>query len=757
MTGINKDLIEYYKRCHDDLIFYCRNEVKIRTKKGSVEPLILNRAQSYIHDKLEEQKAKTGKVRAIILKARQQGCCYAPDMRVLTNDYRWVQIKDLKLGDKLVACDEYPKSGSGASRKLQTAELEAIVKLKKEVFEVKLDNGVTLKVTGEHRHLCQFRGAVHTEWRTIHKTRIGDKIRYITNPQDYNDICYEDGWFGGILDGEGSCKTNLKESARIAFSQVDGDVLNRAKSYLKKHSIAYYENIDKRTNIGGRSKLGDKPVHCIAINKLGDIIKVLSRTRPSRFINKEIHIGREFPREGYATVVSIKSLGEQEVIDLQTSEKTFICEGIVSHNSTYVAARFFHKTTFNKGIKTFILTHQQEATENLFEMVSRIYEHSDIKPKASTDNAKELYFKDIDSGYKIGTAGSKGVGRSQTIQVFHGSECGFWQKGDEHAAGILQAVADVENTEIIFESTANGIDNFFYKISMEALEGKSEYQLIFVPWFWQDEYSKALTEPIELQPEEQALKERYSLTDEQLNWRRYKIRELGDPKLFCQEYPSSIQEAFVHSYNDPYIPLDLVEEAMRTAVDDSYNKAPVVIGCDPARGGKDETGLTIRQGRKVHSCYGVDVNDTMQICGQLTNLIKQHRPKKIFIDVIGVGAGVVDRMMEMGYSGLIVPVNSAETKSLLYSDRYSNKRAEMWGEMKEWLQDKPVSLPNSEKLKLQMITLSYGWDSKGRLKIQSKDQVDKSPDLADSLALTFAFPVASSAAKYDLTRSLEFT
>lgn len=425
--------------------------------------------------------------------------------------------------------------------------------------------------------------------------------------------------------------------------------------------------------------------------------------------------------------------------------------------STYISGRFYHKTIHNKGIKTFILTHQQEATENLFEMVNRIHEYCDIKPKASTDNAKELYFKEIDSGYKIGTAGSKGVGRSQTIQVFHGSEVAFWQKGDEHAAGILQAVADVEGTEIIFESTANGIDNYFYKICMEAVSGKSDYELIFIPWYWTDEYSKELDEPITLDPKELELKEKYKLTDEQLNWRRSKIQGLGDDeKLFCQEYPASIQEAFVNSYDNPFIPLDLVEEAMTKNIDDSYNKAPVVIGCDPARGGKDETGLTIRQGRKVHSCYGIDVNDTMQICGHLVTLDKQYKASRIFIDSIGIGAGVVDRMIEMGYGGKIIPVNSAETKSLLYSDRYINKRAEMWGEMKKWLQDKPVSLPNSEKLKLQMITLSYGYDSKGRIKMQSKDEIDKSPDLADSIALTFAFPVVSESNRIDLTRNLEF-
>lgn len=410
--------------------------------------------------------------------------------------------------------------------------------------------------------------------------------------------------------------------------------------------------------------------------------------------------------------------------------------------STYFSARDYHKTIFNHGIKTFILTHQQEATENLFEMVSRIHENCLIKPKAATDNAKELYFKSIDSGYKIGTAGSKGVGRSQTIQVFHGSEVGFWQKGNEHVAGILQAVPDQEGTEIIFESTANGIDNYFYNACMEAMEGKSDYQLIFIPWFWDEGYQTPITEALQLDEDEVRLREAYQLTDAQLNWRRKKIAELKDIKLFNQEYPSSIQEAFIHSYDNPFIPLDIVEDAMRHVMDDVFNKAPVVFGVDVARGGKDKSAICVRQGRKVHEVVLHDTDDLMQICGHIVHAAKIYNPKKIFIDVIGIGAGVVDRMKEMGY-GNIVGVNSAETKSLLNSDRYRNKRAEMWGELKEWLQDKPVQLPKSETLKLQLISLSYKYGSNGRLELQDKSEIQKSPDAADSLALTFAFPVTS--------------
>ena len=414
--------------------------------------------------------------------------------------------------------------------------------------------------------------------------------------------------------------------------------------------------------------------------------------------------------------------------------------------STYISSRFYHLATHNKGYKTFILTHQQEATDNLFAMVRRYYDNSVIHPSASNKSAKELVFDNLDSEYKIGTAGSKAVGRSQTIQLFHGSECAFYPNAEEHIAGILQAVPDVDGTEVIFESTANGMGNTFYSLCMDALQGRSQYQLIFIPWFWQEEYTAPVTEPLRYEAKELELIEFYNLTDGQILWRRNKIREMRHEKLFNQEYPCSIQEAFIQSQDDPFIKLDAVERAMR--VDSTpliaNNSAPVVVGCDVARGGGDFTVIMVRQGRVVKQVIKVDTDDTMQICGQLQFVINEHNPRKIFIDSIGIGAGVVDRMREMGYASLTVGVNSAETKSLLYSDRYANKRAEMWGLMKEWLEDTPVSLPNSETLKLQLISLGWIPDSNGRIRLQDKSELKKSPDEADALALTFAMPVAVS-------------
>ena len=108
-------------------------------------------------------------------------------------------------------------------------------------------------------------------------------------------------------------------------------------------------------------------------------------------------------------------------------------------------------------------------------------------------NASELRFDALDSGYKVGTAGTRGVGRSATLQLLHGSEVAFWpHRRRRHAAGVLQAVADEPGTEVILESTANGVGNLFHQMWRDAETGASDYIAVFVPWFWQEEYRKPL-------------------------------------------------------------------------------------------------------------------------------------------------------------------------------------------------------------------------------------------------------------------------
>src|SRR6202171_4268392 len=116
-------------------------------------------------------------------------------------------------------------------------------------------------------------------------------------------------------------------------------------------------------------------------------------------------------------------------------------------------------------------------------MVDRFHTRcpDDERPAPGAANAKELVFDALDSGYKVGTAGTKGVGRSATIQLFHGSEVAFWPHAETHAAGALQAVPDVAGTEVILESTANGMGNLFHETWRGAQDRDNDYIAIFVP------------------------------------------------------------------------------------------------------------------------------------------------------------------------------------------------------------------------------------------------------------------------------------
>jgi hypothetical protein len=107
--------------------------------------------------------------------------------------------------------------------------------------------------------------------------------------------------------------------------------------------------------------------------------------------------------------------------------RALILKGRQQGCSTYVEGRYYHRVSHGRGLRAFILTHEDAATQNLFEMVTRYHEHCHplVKPSTGSANAKELNFDGLDSAYKVGTAGTKGVGRSSTLQLFHGSEVGF--------------------------------------------------------------------------------------------------------------------------------------------------------------------------------------------------------------------------------------------------------------------------------------------------------------------------------------------
>ena len=250
--------------------------------------------------------------------------------------------------------------------------------------------------------------------------------------------------------------------------------------------------------------------------------------------------------------------------------------------STYIGARFYHRATFHPGTRVFILTHEQSATDTLFAMVARFHRHCawKVRPLTGAANARELFFHGIESGYEVGTAGTKAVGRSKTLRLFHGSEVAYWPNAGTHFAGVMQAVPDLPGTEIILETTANGLGGEFHERWQQAEAGIGDYAAIFLPWFWHKEYRRPAPEGFALDPEEEDYAALHALTTEQMVWRRAKIAELKDPLLFKQEYPATAAEAFQSTGHDSYIRPEEILKARKFACE---GIGALIIGVDPAR------------------------------------------------------------------------------------------------------------------------------------------------------------------------------
>lgn len=413
--------------------------------------------------------------------------------------------------------------------------------------------------------------------------------------------------------------------------------------------------------------------------------------------------------------------------------------------TTLIQARYFHIVITNEGVKAYILAHEVDATNNIFDMTKRYYE---LLPPglcftAEKSNAKKLYFAELGSGYAIGTAGNKGTGRSQTIQLFHGSEVAYWPNAEEHAAGVLEAVGNEKGTEIILESTANGIGNYFHQMWLSACSGDSEFMPIFIPWYWQNEYRISVKDfrPTDYEFELLELFSKDGLTIEGLAWRRQKLaNKISDPEealaKFQQEYPCSPDEAFQNPIDNIFINSRCV---MRARQNDIQTESGLIIGVDPAIGDNDRTAIIRRRGRLAYKLQTVRHHNTMEVAGLIVNIIREERPNKVYIDCIGIGAGIVDRLNEMGYH-FVEGVNVARTAN--DKERFGNLRAELWSEMKDWLNGEiDVQIPDDDALHADLCSLGFKHRSNGQLLIEDKESLRKrglpSCDTADALMLTF--------------------
>ena len=212
------------------------------------------------------------------------------------------------------------------------------------------------------------------------------------------------------------------------------------------------------------------------------------------------------------------------------------------------------------------------------------------------------------------------------------------------------------------------------------------------------------------------------------------------------EYGPESSQAHVEVYgqfpsegDDQFIPADVVDGAMKR---EKYKdqSAPIIIGVDPARFGADATVIAVRQGRDIVRIDRHRGDDTMTVVGHIIEAIEEYKPALVVIDEGGLGAGIVDRLKEQRYKIKGINFGNKSKNPIMYG----NMRAQMWGDMREWL--KTASIPNDRFLKTDLISPMMKPDSRGTIFLESKKDMKArglaSPDAADAICVTFAFPVA---------------
>jgi len=212
------------------------------------------------------------------------------------------------------------------------------------------------------------------------------------------------------------------------------------------------------------------------------------------------------------------------------------------------------------------------------------------------------------------------------------------------------------------------------------------------------------------------------------------------------EYGEDSSQAKIEVYgefpsagDDQFIGASLVDEAMRRPKWKDIT-APIILGVDPARGGADSTVIAVRQGRDIVKILRYQGEDTMTIVGRVIDAIEEFKPALTVIDEGGLGYGILDRLTEQRYK--VRGVNFGNKAK--HSIAFGNKRAEMWNEMRNWL--KSASIPQDKQLKSDLTGPTKKPNSSGTIFLEGKKEMKArglaSPDAADAICVTFAFPVA---------------
>lgn len=449
--------------------------------------------------------------------------------------------------------------------------------------------------------------------------------------------------------------------------------------------------------------------------------------------------------------------------------------------STYVAARGYWRATLWDRARIYILSHEMASSNALFDMVALMQQKHPFPPAVGTDNAKELEFVKRGSSYQVATAGQKAGGRGGAVTFFHGSEAAWWTNAPDHFAASVQGVDEVRGvwgvlwkeperplpfergrgviegwvkapSEIWLETTSAGPTGEFWKRYTDAMKRIGRYRAVFVPWTVQPEYTEAGDFIPQVEPEEEGelsemeYQEIHQLTDGQMLWRRSKIHELGNIGKFRQEFPIDVTEAFAAAdIEGVFIKPALVLRARKRNMDDP--DAPLIIGVDPAGSGGDRFAVAWRRGDKILKIEHRQKLEHDDAVAWLSRIIDEDKPNRMCVDRGSIGQNIVSSLRNMNkrYSDVVKGIDFGGTSRFKQATPKRagpwNRRAEMYGDFKDWLQE-GGAIPDDDDLASDISGPKQKWRANNDWLLESKTEMKargiRSSDLSDACVLTFA-------------------
>ena len=305
------------------------------------------------------------------------------------------------------------------------------------------------------------------------------------------------------------------------------------------------------------------------------------------------------------------------------SDKDLIVKARQHGITTLKALDYFDETIFNFNTTSAIIAHKQFAVQKIFRIVKLAYELMDdeLKPVAKYDNVNELVFPEINSNIYVATEI-----RGDTVHNLHISEMAFIKNLEAKMTATLEAVP--AGGHISGETTTNGVGGYFYDTYQEALRKENEWTPHFYGWNLNPEYQIDVTEPLELTEAEKEIKKTYNLTDNQLLWRRMKIKRLK--RNFAQEYPINAYEAFISSGRNRF-DVDLLRDLEKQAKKPLSDADGLVIWVNPVEGRKYVAGSDVAEGKQTSDWSVTDIYD-FESCEQVAQLRVKLHPERFAME-----------------------------------------------------------------------------------------------------------------------------